>query len=450
MKPIPYVAGVPVLGKLLDFSSDQLHFLQSIAADYGDIVHYRLLTNDSYQLNHPDYIQQVLVTQADKFEKSALDRAILRRALGDGLLITEGKFYRRQRKLVQPAFHSKRISAYADLMVDLTERLMDDWHDGAAIDVHEAMSTVTRRIVLKALFDTDETPETEEIAEAVDTINHISEDAYKRGFVYPEWLPMPSVRAGKRAVAQIDRLILGIIEERRQSGEDKGDLLSMLLLAQDEDDGAGMSDRQVRDEAVTLFVAGHETTANALSWALYLLARHPAVEAKLHAELDQALAGRAPTLSDLAQLPYTDRIIKEAMRLYPPAWMLNARTPLEDVTIDGYTLPRGSMIFISPYVMHHDARYFPEPDQFDPDRWTPAFEKALPRYAYFPFGGGPRVCIGNSFALMEARLVLATVAQHYTFSITDTIKPEPLVTLRPHGEIRATLKQRVALPAAAF
>jgi cytochrome P450 len=238
-------------------------------------------------------------------------------------------------------------------------------------------------------------------------------------------------------------VILGIIEQRRNSGGDQGDLLSMLLLAQDEDDGGQMTDRQVRDEAVTLFLAGHETTANTLAWTFYLLAKHPEVAAKLTEVLDRVLGGRKPTLQDLGQLTYTEWVIKEAMRLYPPAWALNIRTPQVDVEIDGYTIPKGSSVFISPYVMHHDPRYFAEPEAFKPERWANDFEKTLPRYVYFPFGGGPRVCIGNSFAMMEARLILADIAQQFEMTVADTVVPQPLITLRPCGEIRATIKPRV-------
>ena len=447
MKPIPFASGAPVLGKLPEFRRDQLAFLTSLAHDYGAIVGFRFLYLNSFLISSPEYIHQVLVEQADKFEKADLDHKIFDAFLGKGLINSEGDFHRRQRRLMQPAFHSKRINTYAEVMVRYAQQMVSEWQgdlvtDGQ-VDIHEAMSTLTRRIVLKTLFDTDESPETEQIAASVETLNHLSEDSYKRGFTFPQWLPVPAVRKSRTAVAEVDKLILGIIEQRRKSGSDQGDLLSMLLLAQDEDDGGQMTDRQVRDEAVTLFLAGHETTANTLAWTFYLLAKHPEVEAKLVAELDRVLAGRKPTLQDLGQLTYTDWIIKEAMRLYPPAWALNIRTPQVDVEIDGYTIPRGSSVFISPYVMHHDARYFADPEAFKPERWANDFEKTLPRYAYFPFGGGPRVCIGNSFALMEARLILANIAQQVEMTVTDTVVPEPLITLRPRGEIRATIKPRV-------
>lgn len=443
MKPVPFAHGAPMLGKLPEFRHDQLAFLTSLAREYGAIVNFRFLYINAFLVSSPEYIHQILVEQADKFEKANLDHKIFDVFIGSGLVNSEGDFHRRQRRLVQPAFHSKRINAYAEVMVNYAEQMVEEWRGQSQIDIHEAMSTLTRRIVLKTLFDTDESPETEQIANSVETLNHLSEDSYKRGFTFPNWLPVPAVRKSREAVAEVDKLILGIIEQRRKSGGDQGDLLSMLLLAQDEDDGGQMTDRQVRDEAVTLFLAGHETTANTLAWTFYLLAKHPEVEVKLVEELDRVLAGRKPTLQDLGQLTYTDWVIKEAMRLYPPAWVLNARAPQVDVEIDGYTIPKGSNIFISPYVMHHDPRYFTDPESFKPERWANDFEKSLPRYAYFPFGGGPRVCIGNSFAIMEARLILANIAQQVEMTVTDTVVPEPLITLRPCGEIRATIKPRV-------
>ncbi len=449
MKPIPFAPGAPVLGKLPDFRRDQLAFLTEMRRDYGAIVRFKFFYVNSYQLNAPEYIHQVLVEQADKFEKAKLDHQIFNIFLGNGLIISEGDFHKRQRRLMQPAFHSKRINAYAETMVDYSQRMLKGWRNGAQIDIHEAMSTLTRQIVLKTLFNTDDSPEADVIAESVHVLNEGGENAYKRGFILPQWLPVKAVRTSHASVAKIDELIFSIIEERRKSNEDKGDLLSMLLLAQDEDDGGHMTDRQVRDEAVTLFLAGHETTANALSWTFYLLAKHPEVEAKLLEELERVLNGRAPTLSDLGQLTYTDWVIKEAMRLYPPAWVLNARTPIEDVEIDGYTLKQGSSIFISPYVMQHDPKYFANPEQFTPERWANDFEKTLPRYAYFPFGGGPRVCIGNSFALMEARLILATIAQAIQMRVEGTVEPEPLITLRPCGGIPATVRDRAPIKLAA-
>jgi cytochrome P450 len=443
--PPPGPKGLPVAGKLLDFRRDQLGFLMQMKREYGDVVYYRLGPQPVFQINHPDMIQQILVTKADQFQKGRLDHQILERPLGNGLLTSEGEFHSSQRKLAQPAFHSKRIETYADVMVSYTQKLMDGWADGQACEMHSEMTRLTLFIVSKTLYDADVSDSADGIAEAIYTINHIAEDQYLQGFVLPEWLPIPQNVKSRRAFKVVDSILMPIIERRRVSGEDKGDFLSMLLMAQDEDTGGQMTDQQVRDEAITLFIAGHETTSNAMSWAWYLLSQHPEVEAKLHAELDTALNGRTPTLHDLAALPYNEMVIKEALRLYPPAWILNGREPIDgDVEIGGYTITKGSYAFLSPYVMHRDPRYFDQPEAFMPERWANGFEKQIPRYAYFPFGGGPRVCIGNSFAMMEARLILATIAQRYrpTMPPGTVVEPNPLVTLQPRGGVPMTLEAR--------
>lgn len=434
----PGPKGKPLFGNLPDFRKDNLGFLLRLAREYGDVVHYHLLTERVYQLNHPDYIQEVLVNQADKFHKAPLDKQIFSQSLGNGLISSDGEFHRAQRKMMQPAFHSKRIETYAQIMTDFTARMLDEWRKGHTLDVHEAMTHLTMLIVSKTLYDADVSGSADGVAEAIHTINKIGEDQYQQGYVIPAWIPVPQNRKIKRAVQQLDSVMMPIIEQRRDSGEDKGDLLSMLLLAQDEDTGGRMTDRQVRDEAVSLFVAGHETTSNLLSWVWYALSQHPEIEAKLHTELDTVLAGRTPTLKDLPQLSYTDMVIKETLRLYPPAWILNGRTPIEDVEIGGYMIPKGSLVFLSPYVMHRDPRYFDQPEQFRPERWGDGLEKRIPRYAYFPFGGGPRVCIGNQFALMEARLVLATIAGRFRLALepNQQVIPDPLITLRPRYGIR--------------
>lgn len=436
------------LGHLRAFAADSTGFLLHVASDYPRLAYFRLGPYRVYLVSDPDLIQDVLITQKDKIHKGKLDKQILSKFLGRGILTSDGDFHRQQRKLVQPAFHSKRIENYAQVMVEYTERLMNEWDEGAAVNMEHAMTELTLHIVAKTLFDAEVTDgqAVEQVGEAIINLQHISNAEYKTGISIPQWLPTPRNRKRGRAVAALDNLLLPIIEERRKSNEDKGDLLSMLLLAQDEQTGGGMSDQQVRDEAVTLFAAGHETTSNALTWTWYLLSQHPTVEAKLHEELDRVLAGRTPTLADLKHLPYVEMVIKEAMRLYPPAWILNGRTPAEPTSVDGYPIQPGSFIWISPYVMHHLPQYFPQPKQFQPERWTADFEKALPRYAYLPFGGGPRVCIGNSFALMEARLIVATIAQRYRFSLAreQRIGLNPLITLSPKYGMQMQAQRRQA------
>jgi cytochrome P450 len=442
MTQIPSMKGLPFLGVVNQFQADRIGFMMRAAREHGDIVGYRFAIYQAYQLNHPALIHQVLVAQADKFIKSVLDHQVMGRVLGEGLLTSEGEKHATQRRLMQPAFHHRRIAAYADVMVTLTARTIDAWRDGQRIDMHAAMTDLTREIVLETLFGSSE--DMRDVAEAIETFNHIGGMQFARGFVPPRWLPLAENRALDAVVRRLDGALIGLIEARRKSREDHGDLLSMLLLAQDETRGGGMTDREVRDEVVTLFAAGHETTANALAWTCYLLAQNPEAEARLQAEVDSVLAGRAPTLADLPNLPYTEQVIREALRLYPPAWVLNGRAAQQDVQIEGYHIPRGAVCYISPYVMHHQASSFPEPERFRPERWVNDFEKSLPRYTYFPFGGGPRICIGNSFAMMEARLVLAMLASAGSYALQPgaRIEMDPLITLRPKHGVPVTVKLR--------
>ncbi len=443
-KPVPFHKGMPIFGALPELRNDQLGFLRKMHDHYGDIVEMSMFTQRATLLSHPDYIQSALVEHADKIQKSPLDHAVFEQWMGSSLFISEGAFHKRQRKLMQPAFHHKRIEAYGEVTTDFTARMMAQWHDGMTVDIHDAMTKLTLFVVSKVLYDADVSEHADGIGTAIHTLNHQGEEAYKRGFAFPLWLPLKSTKSIKDALKTVNAVMMPIIETRRKQPEDRGDLLSMLLAAQDEEDGSGMTDDQVRDEAVTLFIAGHETTSNALAWAWYLVSQNADVERKLHAELDTVLGGRTPTVKDLSELKYTEMVIKEAMRLYPPAWILNGRALQDDIEIDGYVLRKGMVLFISPYVAHRDARYFDNPDQFMPERWENDFEKRIPRYAYFPFGGGARICIGNSFAMMEARLVLAQVASQYRVVVEPTtiVTPEPLITLRPKGGIQVRLKKR--------
>ncbi len=452
VKRPPGPQGNFLLGNVRDFGQDPPGYLLHLAQTYGGMVHFRLMQYHTYLLADSDYVREVLVAQAENIEKAPLDRQILGKFLGNGLLTSEGVFHARQRRLAQPAFHMKRIRTYADVMVGYTDHLLAEWQDGQNRDVADDMMRLTMHIVSKTLFDADAVTESEDTAVSVGRAIHdlqaVSNGDYRRGFVLPSWLPTAGNRKRQRAIADYSQTIAQIIAERRATAvhgqiTDNGDLLSMLMLSQDED-GGFMDDRQLRDEVATLFAAGHETTSNALSWTWYLLSQNPEAEAELHEELDGVLHGRTPTLDDLPHLPYTLQVIKEAMRLYPPAWILNGRTPLTDVEIGGYTLPKGSMIFIAPYVMQRLPQHFPDPEQFLPERWTPEMEKALPKYAYMPFGGGPRVCIGNSFAMMEAQLILATIAQRYRLRLVagTAVQPEALITMSPAGGLPMIVEAR--------
>jgi cytochrome P450 len=431
------------VGNVFEPRGDAIGYFTKCFREYGDIVFLRFLGVPLCLLNRPDCIESVLVTQHNNFEKSKDYRA-LRRVLGNGLLTSEGEFWRRQRKLVQPAFHQERIAAYAEVMVAYTERMLASWKDGHAFDVHEAMMRLTLDIVAKTLFDTDVSREAEDVGAAL----HILMGKFFRqaafALLLPPSIPIPTTRHLQRAVGQLDKVIYEIIRRRRASSTMSSDLLSVLLEAQDEE-GLGMTDRQLHDEIMTLFLAGHETTANALSWTWFLLGQHPEVEEKLVEELRRVLGGRTPTVSDLPRLPYTEMILREAMRLYPPVWVIGRRA-LAAFRLGEYELPAGTNVLMSQLITQRDARYFPEPERFDPDRWRANDPRnvSLPRFAYFPFGGGPRVCIGAGFAMMEAVLLLATIAQNFRLALVpgQTIDKLPSVTLRPKSGIRVILHQR--------
>ncbi len=419
--------------QFLPFRRDPLAFLTNLARDYGDIAQFRMGPQRTFFLNHPDLIKDVLVTRFDAFHKGrALQRA--KRLLGEGLLTSEGAHHRRQRRLAQPAFHRQRINGYAGVMVDYAARASSLWSDKATVNIADEMMRLTLAIVGKTLFDTDVERDAEDVGEALTEMMELFNLLLLPFAELLEKLPLPATRRFQRARARLDAVIYRIIDERRHSGTDCGDLLSMLLLAEDEEgDRAGMSNEQVRDEAMTIFLAGHETTANALAWTWYLLAKHPEVEARLHHELDAVLEGeRLPALDDLPRLRYTEMVIAESMRLYPPAWALG-RLALDDFDIAGYTLPAGSLVLVSQYVIQHDARFFPDPHRFDPERFTPEAKESRPPFAYFPFGGGPRRCIGEGFAWMEGVLLLATLARRWRMRLVpnQTIKPHPRITLRP-------------------
>jgi cytochrome P450 len=440
----PGPAGDPLgLRGMQEFRHDSLAYLTKMARTYGDVVRFRLGPPYTYMVAHPDYVHQILVDDADKYHKTDLIKRVLGPSLGNGLLLNEDESWRKQRRMMQPAFHARRIDSYAQVMVDFAVRTEQEWQrqPGQTRDVHHDMMHLTLGVVAKTLFDADVTGDADQISAAITLGLQVTNAKFSRIIPIPDWLPTRTNRRGKQSQRIIDDLLMGFIRDRRASGEDKGDLLSMLLMAVD--DGGGMTDAQLLNESFTLFVAGHETTANALTWTWYLLSQNPQAADRLHEELDRVLAGRTPTMQDLPNLPYTDAVIKESMRLYPPAWTVG-RQPVVDVEVGGFTIPAGSGILISQYVLHRDPRYFAEPEQFRPERWADSLEKRLPRYAYFPFGAGPRVCIGNSFALMEARLVLAEMAQHYSPRLVPghVVGTEPIVTLRPRGGMPMVIEQR--------
>ena len=433
----------PLVGNLLDYSRDPLNFLARSSWEYGDVVNLQFPGPPAYLLSNPDHIEQVLVKNNRNFIKDRVTRSELS-ILGDGLLTSDGDFWRRQRRLAQPAFHRERVEAYAETMVSYTERMLEGWRAGEERNVHHDMMRLTLEIVAKTLVDADIAGNAEEVGAALGTIMARFSDQGSGVFLrmIPDGVPTPSNLRFRQANKKLEEFIYGIIDERRRSGRDTGDLLSMLLHARDED-GSRMGDEQLRDEVMTIVMAGHETTAIALSWTFYLLGKHPAVEEKLHSELETMLDGRPPTVGDLPRLPYTAAVIKESMRLYPPAWAIG-REASEDCEIGGFHVPAKTQLFISQYVVHHDPRFFERPNSFIPERWEENLEKQLPKFAYFPFGGGPRLCIGQSFAKMEATLLLTTTAQKLRLKLVpgQRVTPQPSITLRPKNGVRVVLEGR--------
>ena len=435
----------PFLGHLTMFRRDPLKLLLDSAREYGDVVYFKFGPQDIYLFNHPDYIRDVLVTHNRNFVKSrGLEMA--KKFLGEGLLTSEGEFHRRQRRLAQPAFHRQRINGYAEVMSDYGARACERWKTGETLDVWQEMMRLTLAIVGKTLFDASVEAEASEIGKAITDVMRLFDRITTPLAGLLEKLPLPSNFRWLKAKRRLDSTIYRLINEHRATGVDRGDLLSMLLMAQDEEgDGGSMTDTQLRDEAMTLFVAGHETTANALTWTWYLLSQHPEVEAKLYEEIDTTLAGRLPTAEDVARLRYTEMVFAESMRLYPPAWTMGRRV-LSDYRVGQYVAPAGSIVLLSQWVTHHDPRYYAEPFKFDPDRWTTEAREARPKFAYFPFGGGPRVCIGESFAWMEGLLLIATIAQQWKMRLAprQQVEPKPMITLRPKYGMRMIVEQRKA------
>jgi cytochrome P450 len=425
------------------FRRDPIAYLRQAASQHGDIVRLPFTRQPLFLINHPDLIKDIFVTRQKHFKKGrGLERA--KKLLGEGLLTSEDPYHLRQRRLIQPAFHRQRIAGYAAEMTRYAGQTSAQWADGETRDMAEEMLHLALAIVGKTLFNAEVEGEAGEIGDALTEVIALFHTLMLPMADLLEKLPIPTVRRFARARARLDVTIYRLIEQHRATGEDRGDLLSMLLLAQDEEDnGAQMTDLQVRDEALTIFLAGHETTANALAWTWYLLSQNPDAEAKFHAELDTVLAGRIPTLDDLPNLPFTRRVLAESLRMYSPAWVVGRRV-LSEYTIENYVLRPGDIVLMSQAVMHYDPRFWSDPERFDPDRWAPELEAARPKFAYFPFGGGPRVCIGEQFAWMEEMLILAALGQQWRMQLApdQVIATQPIITLRPKFGIRMILTRR--------
>jgi cytochrome P450 len=430
---------------MLQMTRRPLEFIERVHRAHGDVAGFSIAGQPIVLLSDPEQIRDVLVTHGRRFHKGrGLERAKM--LLGEGLLTSEGEAHLRQRRLAQPAFHRARVAAYGTTMAEYAQRRVEGWRAGEAFDLAEEMGAYTLAVVGKTLFDADIEGEAPEIGEALSmalaafnlSVLPFSELLLK--------LPFPVVRRFRRARARLDATVYRLIAERRASGEDRGDLLSMLLLAQDtEGDGAGMSDVQLRDEAITIMLAGHETTANALTWALWLVATHPEVAARLHHEVD-ALGSGTLGADDVGRLPYTRAVLAESMRLYPPAWILGRRA-LDAYDVGAHRLPARTVVLMSQWIVHRDPRWWPEAERFTPGRWLPggsANDAARPKFSYFPFGAGTRVCIGEQFAWMEGILALATVARRWRLEVVpgQRVEPQPIVTLRVRGGVRVVAQAR--------
>jgi cytochrome P450 len=438
----PGPKGNLILGVMPEFNRDTLGFIER-CRDYGDVVRMRFLYLTVHFIYNPDHIEYVLSTNARNFIKSrSLRSPFFQRLVGNGLLTSEGEVWKRQRRLAQPAFHRQRISGYGDVMVEYAQRMTSGWQSGEVRDIHRDMMRLTLEIVVKTLFNADVSAEADKVGRVLSKMVKPFASQATLKWILDNRLPTPTHRRFNEAAREIDEIVFRIIAERRLSGSDEGDLLSMLLAAHDED-GSQMSDRQLRDEVMTLFLAGHETTALTLSWAWYLLARNPEIEKKFHAELDEVLGGRLPVVGDLPHLKYTEMIAKESMRLYPPAYGVG-REAIHEFELGGYRVPAKSQLFMFQWVTQRDPRFFTEPERFYPDRWTEDFNNSLPKYAYFPFGGGPRACIGNYFAMMEIVLLLATIGQRFRFSLLPDhpVTLLPAMSLRPADGIKVTVEHR--------
>ena len=435
------------LANILRARRDLAGFLLGLQREQGDVARARVGTLHIHLVAHPDDVRDVLVTRQRAFKKGhVLQRAKM--LLGEGLLTSEGEFHLRQRRLVQPAFHRERIAMYARAMVDRAWITSDRWRDGQLVDMDHDMMALTLAIVARTLFDADVDAEADEIGVALTEVLRLFQTVFIPGMQLFDRLPLPHTRRFARARGRLDATIYRLIAERRAErarGEARGDLLSLMLAAQDaEGDGGSMTDEQLRDEAMTLFLAGHETTANALTWAWYLLSQHPHVEARLHEEVDRVLGDRRATANDLGSLPYTRMVLSEVMRLYPPAYAIGRRA-LEDYRVRDVVIPRGAIAVVSPLVTHRDPRWFPEPERFDPERWTADAQALRPKFSYFPFGGGTRMCIGDQFAWTEGMLLLATLAQRWRAELAagQRVAMRPMITLRPKYGMRMVLRSRV-------
>jgi cytochrome P450 len=437
----PGPKGTIVGGNSRQFRARLLDFLLDTARDYGPLASFRVGPRRVFLASGPDLIEQVLVTDARHYIKHFGARAF-KPVLGNGLITSEGAFWHRQRKLIQPAFLKIRVQSYAQIMAELADQMLDSWSPGKSVQIDYEFEALTSKIALKTLFDLEDSGDRQRFSGTLKLAFELMNVRLRRIFKLPLWVPTPANLRLRGAVGELDRTVEGFIASGRSRRDVGDDLLSRLLVAQHED-GTRMSDLQLRDEAMTLYLAGHETTALTLAWSWYLLSQNPNVENRLVSEWQDVLAGATPTADQLHRLPYTAAVIAESMRLYPPVYVIG-REATDDLELGGYRVKRGYTVLMSQWVSHRDPRYFPEPEEFRPERWENGLAKRIPKFAYYPFGGGQRLCVGNSFALMEAAIILAAVGQRYRFTLDPdaVIGIKPQITLLPANGIPATLERR--------
>jgi cytochrome P450 len=439
----PGPRGLPLIGEARSFARDPLAFLTGVADKYGDIANFRLGGLDVFFVRHPDYVREVLITQRASFTMTSL-RAKINAVVGEGLFTSRGELHARQRRLIQPVFRKSRIEAYAGQMAELSLRMREQWQPGSVIDITNEMMKLTMLIAAQALFDHDIGADTQTVSRNIDTLLEFFTRLSSPFLKLSLRLPLPSSLRFKKAVRDLDVVIYRMIERRKRAAGVGTDLLSLLMQAKDDQTNVYMTEKQLRDEVLTLLFAGHETTANVLGWTFYLLAQRPDADQRLHDEARAVLGGRAAfTAADIDRLAYARMTMQEGLRLYPPGWFIG-REAQTDVKLGGYTVPKGAVVMMSQYVTHRDARFFEEPERFKPERWEGDFQDRLPRGAYFPFSAGDRHCIGEGFAWQEALLILATLVERWRFELVpgQHIRPRPSVTLRPDGPIKMIVRPR--------
>lgn len=438
----------PIIGKSYQYVRQPIELMQD-AARYGDLVTMSVKPWLVYLLNHPDLIKEVLVTNHTRIGRWRNVKAF-KHLMGEGLVTSDDPLHLRQRRMMQPQFHRDMIEGYSETMTRYAVQFSQGWQHGSEVDIYEEMRDLTLKIVVKTLFSIDLPSEVEKLGKAFELSNHYITrrfNQYERMNALLHALPLPFTLRFKHQLSYLDRLVYGLIEQRRREEDDNGDLLSLMLQASDDaqegTEKARMTDKQVRDETVTMFAVGHETVTVALTWAWYLLSIHPDAQARFHAELDEVLGDLPPSLDSIGGLKFTEQVITEAMRLYPPIWR-TGRLVNQPFVLANYEIPQGALLCIAPIITHRDPRWFDDPEEFRPERWTPEFRDRLPRFAYFPFGGGPRLCIGEGFAWMEMKLIMAVLGQHWQVRSDPNRKValNPLISLRPKSRLKLFLERR--------